>query len=451
MNRERLLDELTEDVFAYVLHGELPEEEFVGRIRPDGLDERFDDFESLVRLHFVLRDDVVEFVERLPTRIRRVKTQTRNVSSTRRGRIDGRVDWTATIRERHSRAPGDASLFVCENRTEDYDVPENVVLKRLLSLIHRTLDDCREHLQREYDWVTDRWRENLELVDVLTDIVERNVHVTRIREPSEYEPTERMLRAAEESRSEVYREAADLLRSYREAAAGQEAAIEDLIRRTAITPDDEETLLELFVLFKYIRAVEAAEDDSFTIRTLASGKQEVACLETGDRELVLYHDNSGRDRGLSFTPSVTEGKSSLTRHERVHRETVALTDEYFTDTSVRERTNRPDVIVLEVRDDERHEYLVTEVKNSSRVQTVRAGIRETLEYLAFLRHDDEFVFDEDTDFLGSGWNGVLVVQDIHDRETRPVEDQRGIRVLQASEVEEELGSVLENVLDPPEN
>lgn len=446
MNREDLVGELTEDVFAYVLHGEMPEDRFVGKIKPTGLDERFDDFESLVQLHFVLRPDVVDFVETLPAQLRRVKTQTRNVASTRRGQVDGRINWTATIRERHSRAPGDRSLFVCENRTEEYDIPENIVLKRLLSIIHRTLRDCREHLHKEYDWVTERWRENLELVDVLTDIVERNVHVTRISDPAEYEPTERMLRAAEESRSEIYRDAATLLRHYRQSMDGQEAAIEDLLRQTAITPDDEETLLELFVLFKYIRAVESLEDDTFSVRTIESGKQEVARMESDDREIVLYHDSSASNRELSFKPTVEGETDDLSRHEMVQRQATEIAGAYFEDRDLVERTNRPDVIVLEIRDETHREFLITEVKNSTRVQTVRTGVKETLEYLAFLQQNEEYVFDSDSNYFGSGWNGVLVVQDIEETETRSVEDQQSIRILQASEVEQKLQTVLEKVL-----
>jgi len=88
---------------------------------------------------------------------------------------------------------------------------------------------------------------------------------------------------------------------------------------------------------------------------------------------------------------------------------------------------------------------VTEVKNSRRVETVQRGITETLEYLAFLRQDDEFVHD-DGGFFGTGWNGVLVVQDIEHEPTASLEAQQSIKILQASEVEQKLRRVLEEVL-----
>jgi hypothetical protein len=445
MDRQELLERLTQDVLAYVMHGGFPEDRLASDIKPEGLDERFDDYESLIRLHFVLRPDVVDFVEALPQRLRNVKTQTKHTTRTTRGRIDGRVDWSATIRRRHSTNPRDTSLFVCQNRSESYDIDENVVLKQLPSVIYTTLKDCEQYLRREYEWVTDRWRENLELVDTMIDLFERNVHVTRIRNPKEYEPTERMLQRAAESREPVYREAVDLLRTYRSSLAGEEDAIRELLNETAITPNDEETLLELFVLFRFIETIEEVEDEEFRLRTIESGSQEVARMEGEDAEIVLYHDSSANDRGLRFAPSEPDkDRSDLTRAEMVKREAREVTAEYFGTDVSSVWTKRPDVIVLEVAGDERTEYLITEIKNSTRKETIQQGIEETLEYLAFLQQDREFVYQKDTDYFGAGWNGLLVIQDVKG-ETRDLRDQRSIRILQAAEVEDRLEEILRNV------
>ena len=53
----------------------------------------------------------------------------------------------------------------------------------------------------------------------------------------------------------------------------------------------------------------------------------------------------------------------------------------------RNHTGRPDVLVLEIigDDQDEHEFLIAEVKNSTNTDTIRRGIKETLEYLAFLR------------------------------------------------------------------
>lgn len=444
MNRQELIDGLSTDVLAYVMHGSFPERRFVREIKPDGLDERFDDFETLVRLHFVLRPEVVSFVKSLPSELRGIKTQTESVSRTVRGRVDGRINWHATVRKRYAQNPDDRSLFVCDDRTEDYDIDENLVLKKLLSIIYTTLSDCAEYLRADYEWVTDRWRENLELIDVLNDIVERNVHVTRIREPAAYEPTARMVQRTSDSRNDLYRGAARLLEEYRQSIEGEEETLRALLERTAITPDDDERLFELFVLFKYISQIDALSDEQFELRTIETGSQEVARMENDGTEIALYHDSSGADRGLSFnTAPQGDDPSAFSRYEAVQHESLEVAKQYFGTETLRHDTGRPDVIVLEVLDDDRREYIVTEVKHSTRMETIKTGITETLEYLAFLRQDSEFVNEDD--YFGSGWNGVLVVQDLAE-DTASLEEQRSMRILQASELEAKLQEVLKQVL-----
>lgn len=446
MNRAALIEQLSEDILTYVMHGSFPDEHLATEIKPDALDERFYDYEMLVRLHFILDPDVVSFVESLPSRLRSIKTRTKRVSNESRGGLGGRIDWSETIKRRYSHNPSDTSLFVCENRSENYDIDENVVLKRLLALIYSTIDECEEYLTRDYEWVTERWKESEDLIETMREIFERNVHVTRIRDPEAYEPTPRMVQRATQSRDRIYRDASRLYRQYQRTLEGDETAIRNLLDRTAITPDDDETLFELFVLFRYIEAIEELSDEQFRLRTIESGSQEVANLIDEDTEITVYHDNSARDRGLSFLSDVPgKDPENLSRTERVEREARIVTDEYFLDQSLRTTTGRPDVIVLEVEAGSNVEYLITEVKYSTRPETVRQGIRETLEYLAFLRDDGDLVYGE-SDYFGSGWNGVLVVQDIDERETASLEDQRSIRILQASELESQLTEVLGQVI-----
>lgn len=445
MNRQALVEQLSEDILTYVMHGSFPDEHLASEIKPDALDERFYEYEMLVRLHFILDPDVISFVESLPNRLRSIKTQTKRVSSESRGGLDGRINWAETIKRRHTSNPSDTSLFVCENRSENYDIDENVVLKRLLALIYSTIDECEEYLSRDYEWVTERWKKGDNLIGTMREVFERNVHVTRIREPEAYEPTPRMIQRATQSRNDIYQDASRLLRQYHRTLEGDEEAIRSLLDRTAITPDDDETLFELFVLFRYIEAIEELSDERFQLRTIESGSQEVAKLVDEDAEIVIYHDNSARDRGLSFLSDVPDkDPENLSRTEFVEREARMVSDEYFIDRSFRAATGRPDVIVLEVQSSTNTEYLITEVKYSTRPETIHQGIRETLEYLAFLRDGGDLVHGGQ-EYFGSGWNGVLVVQDI-DQETAPLERQRSIRILQATELESQLTDVIERVL-----
>ena len=447
MNREELIDGLTQDILAYVMNGGFPKQELATSIKPEALDQRFEDYELLLDLHFILKPNVVEFVDQLSQRLRNVRTETKTVARTQRGGINGHINWGSTVKARYSTNPNDRSLFVTENRSEDYNIPENIVLKRLLSIIYTTLEECEAYLKEEYEWVTDRWQENLELVEQMRELFERNVHVKRIRDPETYEPTERMLQTAAMSRSDVYREAASLLRDHRRVRESNPDALRELLEETLITPDDEETLFELYVLFQYVEAIERHQQSETSVKTIESGQQEVARIESKDgTDVVLYHDSSANDRELSFVPEPIEKQDAeLTRSEQIQRQARGIVENYFTDKGFQLQTNRPDIIILEVQHEDGYEYLITEVKNSTNERTVKQGVTETLEYLAFLRQEDNLVFDADSPF-GSGWNGVLVVQDFENRTTASIGDQETIRILQASELADSLPVILDRLL-----
>ncbi|MFD1641806.1 hypothetical protein [Halohasta litorea] len=448
MNRQELLDHVTDDILAYVMHGAFPEEELARSLKPQQLDNRFEEYELLLDLHFVLLPEVVSFVEQLPKRLRNIRTDTRSVSQVRRGTVDGKINWGSTIKQRYSENPGDTSLFVCENRTSNYDTSENLVLKRLLAVIYNTLHEADEYLKNNYEWVESTWNE--QLIDDLTRIVDRNVHVRRIRDPKAYEPTDRMLTAAAESRQALYRDAASILQIRRRLHNGDPEELRRLLDTTAITPDDEDTLFELFVLFRFVATLEDLSEERATFSTIRSGRQEVARIE-GDTEVVLYHDSSAADRDLSFLAYPDEESDDLSRTEKVQTTARSVANQYFTDQKFTNHTGRPDLIVLEVNSAESdgREYFITEVKNSSRTDTIRQGIKETLEYLAFLRVDDEFVFDSGSDgsYFGDGANGLLVVQDLQD-ETVDLDGQSGseIKILQASELEDKLQQLLVQIV-----
>jgi len=233
---------------------------------------------------------------------------------------------------------------------------------------------------------------------------------------------------------------------------GDPDALRTLLSQTAITPDDQARLFELYVLFRFITTLEDLQDVRPIFQTIKSGRQEVAKID-GEQEIVLYHDTSADDRGLSFRTEATRDDREPTRAERVQETARDVASTYF-DKNFQDHTGRPDVIVLEVKSDDpiTYEYLIAEVKHSTREETIRTGIRETLEYLAFLRVNEDYVFERNTsdemDIFGSGWNGLLVVQDL-DQETPTTSEQADepITILQASELDEELPSILQSVLN----
>lgn len=441
MHRETLIEKLTDDIFGYVMSGAIPESTVAASLKPVGLDDRFNEYDLLVDLHFALRESVIEFVERLPERLRSIRTDTKNVARISRGTVDGRINWSETLQTRYAQHPHNASVFVVENRSEDYDVDENLVLKQLISVVYHALENAKEVLDQEYGWVQATWGGDHALLDDLTEIVERNVHVRRIREPDVYEPTDRMITRAADSRQPIYREAATLLQAWERLRAGDPDELRQLLDETAITPDDDATLLELYVLFRIIEALEQSYEGDLTYETMKSGQDAIARMTTAGSQFTLYHNQAATDRDLSFIP-VSNPTEDVTRLEDVHVTARDVASTYFT-SSFENQTGRPDVFLIEDAPDHPPRYFICEVKNSTNVDTIRQGIKETLEYLAFLRHHDRFVY-ETPDHFGPQWNGLLVIQDI-DRATASLAEQASepITILQASDLSRALPQVFQ--------
>lgn len=450
MEKNKLIENLTEDIFTYVMHGNFPEKEFAESLKPTDLNSRFEDYEKLMDFHFVLREDIVNLVRNLDSELRSVKTETEKNLRTRQGSVDGRINWSSTIKERYSRNPGNTSLFICENQQENYSIDENIVLKKLLSVIYHTLKDCEDFFDRNHEW-RKRWKEEEDLVEEMKNIFERNIHIDRIRKPEDYEPTERMLNTAENSRNQLYRKSAELLRKRDKIFSGNKEEIRNLLNKTAIRPEDEETLLELFVLFRFISTIESIESEDFSLETIESGSQRVATLETEEKEIAVYHDTSAKkDLGIEFKfDPEKDSCKPYSRPEKVELESREIIGSYF-GKETREVSGRPDVILVEIVDkaSREREYFVTEVKNSRNEKTVKRGIKETLEYLAFLRDSESERpnwINKTDDVFGGDKSGLLVVQDFEDKDRgTSLEDQEGpVRVVQASELEESIEELIE--------
>jgi hypothetical protein len=455
MNEKDIVEELGQDILAYVMSGSRAETEIAQRIKPEDLSDRFVDYQLLLDLHFVLRSDVVDFVEKLSQRLRRIKTSTEVNRKTQRGGIEDSINWGETIKQRYSQNPRDRSIFVCDNKTVNYDIPENVVLVHLVSVINKCLQDSKEFLRNDYTWNEKSWKGEKQLIDRLERIVERNVHIDRIRSPEYYEPTEKMLISAESSRQPLYKDAAELVRKRRQIQEGDQREMAKLLENTAITPDDQSTLFELYVLFRFIETLEDIRNEAVRLKTIRPDQNEIARFES-DPETVLYHNQSAGDRGISFELDESfEEQDNLSRSDRVQKMAKEFSDNYFAE-GVSNYTGRPDILVLEINNDKRneYEYLITEVKNTTNKDTIKRGIRETLEYLAFLQvekageDDSEYVHPNSEEKLsGSKCKGLLVVRDL-DRETQDFDDQSSeMKVLQASTLRENLDTVIEEAFN----
>lgn len=388
-----------EELITYLAAGTINQEQYVDAIDYAGLN--IEDFDRLKSLHFVLAPDVVDFVERIPEWIRRVKTVTREQTDTVRGEVRGSIDWRQTQQRRAKAGYDDPTLFVVNDSEIAYDIPENRVLKKLLAAIAEPLTNDIEPI--DYEWRS-MW-DDRDIVE-LQQLLAHNIYLDALPAPAEITLTERDLSIARRSRHRLYAESHRLYRLYDDLRNDrfEEKGVQELLSETLITPPADHTLFELFCLFGVIRRIQDRYSE-IELRRVDTRSEVVARLEDDTRRLEVYYDQSGPLRFFEAYPSSAE-LTAAGAPEMVQRHATALEAHERTVDAFLEAgsewsffSGRPDFLVLqyELVGDERTEETLTEViigevKYTRSASTFSSGLRELLEYRHFARENQQYLF-----------------------------------------------------------
>lgn len=423
MEPSELVATIADKLELYLLSGEL-QPDFIGDALADAVfGDRIAGFDDLLLLHFLLQDDTLGFADTLPRQLREIRTGTTTEKTLIRSEVTEQIDWSRTIIERYARNPDDPTIFVTQSQNEKYDLPENIVLKALTNELERGLQMWEDELSK-YAWGVD-W--STRLLEQTKQTLAKDPNLDRIRRPKPTEPTAQMLNTACKSRHTLYQEAGDLYLQYQSILGPDpdKAILQELLSETLIVPTDagttEEqvysTLFELYVLFAVIDAIETSVGESGTLQPIRRNRDAVASFDLDDdRTIKIFYEQSGGTSGFSFLGS--SDTPNLTRREEVENRYAEIAST-IPDMGGRVTTNRPDVLVTFEQDGRviPELTLVLEVKYQGHGRkgesTIKRGIREALEYVAYMRHDDELVFNDNNEWFGTDSlpHSVLAIND----------------------------------------
>lgn len=177
----------------------------------------YDYLDVLIRIQFILRKDVLNFIEMLPMWIRSIKTIVNKNPEITQGRISGKIDWHMTIKTRMAENPLDKTLFVIDRIERNYNIPENLVLKETLSILYSIIfDDLPMAIEHTTKYPSlKRLVTEKHLRETIRDIYLKNIYIRRISLADRAKINDRIINYTLRSRSPLYREAAKLLDSYR--------------------------------------------------------------------------------------------------------------------------------------------------------------------------------------------------------------------------------------------
>jgi hypothetical protein len=373
------------------------------------------DVEKLLRIHFILRSDVIEFVELLPERIRSIKTSTRKENEIQTERIRGRIEWQQTIKERCS-CGNDAATYCVERIERNYCIPENLVLHELLRKIYGIVThDVQKAISGKYSWFG-KWSEG-KLHEVVTSTYQKNIYLRRIAQKESLPVTDRMIVNAFKSRNPLYRDAARLLHEYNRLMdydiGPEEAKL--LLQNTFIQPEKIEVLFELYWVIKVILSyTENRAGVQFHI--IDGDNNVVAEWEDTKYTYRMYHDSVGsflfHERWSDI--QLPEEDGYLRRLDVI----ISRLNKIASDWIGRSEGDtiwggRPDIILEQYfkEDNKLSRLVIGEVKYTESLQYATQGLRELLNYMALVKGNigaTEFYLHRDLDSIFSnelvkGW------------------------------------------------
>ncbi len=443
---ETLLDAIADDFHTYLRKG-VQVDQVIGAAHSD-LD--IDDIETLLRIHFVLMDaeddgssvGVVDFMRRLEARIRRMKTTTAPQSFEHRGEVRGRIDWQGTVKRRARAGQLDEPVFVCSQPEEHYNIDENLVLKRLLAVIYEIVTEDLAYARENpegYEWLS-AWTTPLgeasgrnaeSAAEMLERIYERNVYLQRI-DIDETDLTDRTVEDVKRSRSVFYQDAAVLLDRYRQLMSHKldSDKAREILNHTLIAPEKTDVLFELYWIFRVLDAYDAVQ-----YRVLTEQRENpstIAMWEQDGSRFVLSHDATGER--LTFNESVqseeVEPDGYLYRMNEVLSRWQSLSEEMLGRSGSDSLWGgRPDIVLERFEESLSGEWVleqvfVGEVKYTQNLDYVTTGLRELLEYMAFVKRDmpsDEYIEAPDDVLDSVSVKGLLFVDDLDTETTSPDE------------------------------
>ena len=393
LTKEEMVEEVGEDLSLYLKQGEKKATPEIAETLFEGIEIK--DSEKLANIHFLVNPrenkntNVIQFIRKLPQRVRNIKTVNKKERTTYKGEVRGRIDWNRTIKKRYSQQPGDKSIFVCSSPTKEYNIDENLVLKKLLYKIYEVLSykEWEKAMEKEYKWIKE-WigkegEKGIRLVEELKKIFRRNVHIKRIKDAEEYEVTDKMIQKTKKSRSKLYREAAYLLEFHnqlmKEGVKGE--GIKEVLN--GIEPP-KSTLFELYGTFKIINQMK----EGVSLKPLSAiGDNQVAEIEKENKIIKIFHDSIG-DLKFQVRKSEVESAeaSGIMKKYKENKLSLNKIENKLEDKeSNMIYSGRPDIVIEEFEKNSKNKkperVYIGEVKCTSKKKTALTGLKELLEYM----------------------------------------------------------------------
>lgn len=386
-NKE-LFEAIKDDLIIYLKKGYFSSNSFINK-----LNLNVSNLEELIKLHFIFNDLVVKFIDDLPSRIRNIKTSVEKKENLYKD-VRGQIDWNQTINYRAKNNYLDQTNFICISNDRNYNITENIVLKKVLSVIDEILIENNTILNDDGLW-NYQWKRNSSLWKKFYSIYEKNIYMKRINLEG-VNITKRMISNTKKDRNAIYREAAEILETYRkilhpnEWDEQTELKMIEIFEKTLIQPENENVLFELYAVIKLIKKY--AENPTYYVM---DGKTNLVASWTNNGDTFdIYHDTTG-PKEISFKVSQLEISESKNNYLINRNQILDSYNKILINNNKAPKDTvwdgRPDIILVKRnQDDQITNIQLGEVKYSNDETYILSGLYELIEYFNLIKINDNY-------------------------------------------------------------
>ena len=181
----------------------------------------------------------------------------------------------------------DKSLFVCNTNKKLYDLPENQLLKYLLNKINKFIKDINISYNENLKEDIINYHDYISNIHIITSKTIKNVHLKEV-ELLGHITTKTIIKTIK-SHNNLYESVVKVYDLYEKLfILNDEKVLLDLLNKQVLTPNNMDTLYEIYILFKI---VEKIENDSLQMAVLKSGNDYTVHSEFEDKEVNIYYQH----------------------------------------------------------------------------------------------------------------------------------------------------------------
>lgn len=391
-NRDEYIEKIQDYLYMYLLEG-TPSFQSEDIINFFNLEKN--ELYVLKAVHFLISPEVKKLFVHIPNLFRNLSHSTSKKDIEYHGIIRGNINWSKTIKTRYSRGFNDKSLFICSPPFKHYDLDENRILKflfkKIIFLYENILrfNNSNNESTINLDKLNKKSEKWYDLVDDIYFLSRLSIHNIYFEEVSDLDSISvEALKKVQTHRNPIYHEVARVFELYEKLFIFDDiGSLIDLIQNQLIVASNNDTLFEIYILFKIISKLkEKSIKDSFKIhinfKNYLTDEQVSADLDCGVTINVYYQ----------HVPNTFKFNSKYLKMNNKQQYGFNV------------RVRRPDII-FEIIKDKNIYYRILEIKNASRYDYMRNSFYKMFGYI----HDFSGVnFTENVPFVLVNWNGSKI-------------------------------------------